>query len=280
MKILNILAIVSLLLFLSCSKKTDKVEIIIEDEIETQMLEAYKKGLKALDDGDALYAAKHFTEAEMLFPQSDWAPKSLLMAAYSYYSQDYFADAIAELDRFIKTYPQSNRLDYAYFLLATCYYEKIIDEKKDLRPLLKAKETFLFIIQEYPETDFALDAKFKLDLIDETLAGKEMYIGKYYIKKEKWIAAINRFKFVLKEYSTTIYIEEAIHRLVELHYKIGMIEESKKYASLLGYNFQSGDWYQASYKIFNEDFEYSKNKQKKKKKSNFILRKFKDLFEK
>ena len=278
MKFINILIVLSLLSFLSCTKKEEKVEIIIDDVIETQMLESYKKGLKALDEGDALYAARHFTDAELLFPQSEWAPKSLLMAAYSYYSQDYFADAIAELERFIKTYPQSNRLDYAYFLLATCYYEKIIDEKKDLEPLIKAKETFKFVIQEYPNTDFALDAKFKLDLIDETLAGKEMYIGRYYIKKEKWIAAINRFKYVVDNYNSTIYIEEALHRLVELHYKIGLIEESKKYAAVLGYNYQSGEWYEVSYQIFNKEFE-PKDNSIKPKKGNFIFKKFKNLFE-
>ena len=278
MKFINILIVLSLLSFLSCTKKEEKVEIIIDDVIETQMLESYKKGLKALDEGDALYAARHFTDAELLFPQSEWAPKSLLMAAYSYYSQDYFADAIAELERFIKTYPQSNRLDYAYFLLATCYYEKIIDEKKDLEPLIKAKETFKFVIQKYPSTDFALDAKFKLDLIDETLAGKEMYIGRYYIKKEKWIAAINRFKYVVDNYNSTIYIEEALHRLVELHYKIGLIEESKKYAAVLGYNYQSGEWYEVSYQIFNKEFE-PKDNSIKPKKGNFIFKKFKNLFE-
>tara|TARA_Y200000002_G_scaffold352111_1_gene330609 strand:+ start:119 stop:958 length:840 start_codon:yes stop_codon:yes gene_type:complete len=278
MKFINILIVLSLLSFLSCTKKEEKVEIIIDDVIETQMLESYKKGLKALDEGDALYAARHFTDAELLFPQSEWAPKSLLMAAYSYYSQDYFADAIAELERFIKTYPQSNRLDYAYFLLATCYYEKIIDEKKDLEPLIKAKETFKLVIQEYPNTDFALDAKFKLNLIDETLAGKEMYIGRYYIKKEKWIAAINRFKYVVDNYNSTIYIEEALHRLVELHYKIGLIEESKKYAAVLGYNYQSGEWYEVSYQIFNKEFE-PKDNSIKPKKGNFIFKKFKNLFE-
>ena len=278
MKFINILIVFCLLSFLSCTKKEEKVEIIIDDVIETQMLESYKKGLKALDEGDALYAARHFTDAELLFPQSEWAPKSLLMAAYSYYSQDYFADAIAELERFIKTYPQSNRLDYAYFLLATCYYEKIIDEKKDLEPLIKAKETFKLVIQEYPNTDFALDAKFKLNLIDETLAGKEMYIGRYYIKKEKWIAAINRFKYVVDNYNSTIYIEEALHRLVELHYKIGLIEESKKYAAVLGYNYQSGEWYEVSYQIFNKEFE-PKDNSIKPKKGNFIFKKFKNLFE-
>ena len=278
MKIINILTIISFLLFLSCVKKEEKVEVILDNEIETQMLDSYKKGLKALDDGDALYAARHFTDAELLFPQSDWAPKSLLMAAYSYYSQDYFADAIAELERFIKTYPKSNRLDYAYFLLATCYYEKIIDEKKDLKPLLKSKGIFQFVVREYPETDFALDAKFKLDLIDETLAAKEMYLGRHYIVKEKWIAAINRFKFVVENYERTIYIEEALHRLVEIHYRIGLENEAKKYASLLGHNYQSSDWYNVSYKIFNKEFEYV-NQEKKKKKSNFILKKFKKILE-
>ena len=147
-----------------------------------------------------------------------------------------------------------------------------------MEPLIKAKETFKFVIQEYPSTDFALDAKFKLDLIDETLAGKEMYIGRYYIKKEKWIAAINRFKYVVDNYNSTIYIEEALHRLVELHYKIGLIEESKKYAAVLGYNYQSGEWYEVSYQIFNKEFE-PKDNSIKPKKGNFIFKKFKNLFE-
>ena len=272
MKIINILILISFLLFSSCSKKEEKVEIIIDDVIETQMFESYKKGLKALEEGDALYAAKHFTDAELLFPQSEWAPKSLLMAAYSYYSQDYFADAIAELERFIKTYPQSKRLDYAYFLLATCHYEKIIDEKKDLDPLIKAKETFNLVIKEYPNTDFALDAKFKLDLIDETLAGKEMYIGKYYIKKEKWIAAINRLKVIISDYDTTIYVEEALHRLVEVYYIIGLEEESKKYAKTLGYNYQSSKWYKESYRIFNKDYKVKRIDQKNEPKKKLLDR--------
>ena len=277
MKFINILIVLSLLSFLSCTKKEEKVEIIIDDVIETQMLESYKKGLKALEEGDALYAARHFTDAELLFPQSEWAPKSLLMAAYSYYSQDYFADAIDELERFIKTYPQSKRLDYAYFLLATCYYEKIIDEKKDLEPLIKAKETFNFVIQQYPSTDFALDAKFKLDLIREILASKEMYLGNYYIEKEKWIAAINRFKNVINDYETTIYVEEALHRLVELHFKIGLNDEAKKYAQLLGYNYQSSEWYKNSYKIFNKEYKIVLPKNNSKD-SNFVIKKFKSIF--
>ena len=242
------------------------------------MIDAYKEGVEALENGDVIFAAKKFNEAEMLFPQSEWAPKSLLMAAYSYYSQNYYSDAIFELDRFIKTYPKDKRLSYAHYLLGMCYYEVIVDEKKDLRPLLKARKEFRFVIENYPESDFALDAKFKLDLIDDVLASKEIYLGRYYMKKEKWIAAINRFKEVVDYYDTTIYIDEALHRLVEIHYRIGLVDEAQKYASLLGYNYQSSKWYDASYSILNKKYK-SPIKERNKKEGNFIIRKFKSLFE-
>ena len=262
----------------SCSKEKSKVSLIKEKEINLQMIDAYKEGVKAFEEGDSLYAAKKFNEAEILFPQSEWAPKSILMAAYSYYYQDYYFDAISELERFIKKYPKHERLNYAHFLLAICYYEQIVDEKKDIGPLLSAKEQFQFVIDNYPNSDFALDSKYKLDLINEVLASKEIFLGRYYMKKEKWIGAINRFKGVVENYDTTIYVEEAIHRLVEIHYKLGLIDESKKYASLLGYNYQSGKWYEATYVIFNREYE-SPMKKMRKKKGNFIIRKFKSLFQ-
>ena len=262
----------------SCSKEENKIAMIKESDIQMQMIEAYKEGIKALKESDVLYAAKKFNEAEILFPQSIWAPKSVLMAAYSYYWQDYYHDAIFELERFIKTYPQDKRLSYAHFLLAMCYYERIVDEKKDLEPLVKSREKFLFVIENYPNTDFASDSKYKLNLINDVLASKEIYLGRYYISKEKWIAAINRFKYVLDYYDTTIYVEEAIHRLVEIYYRLGLIDESKKYASLLGYNYQSSKWYDESYRIFNKDYE-SPIEKINKKKGNFIIRKFKTLFE-
>ena len=237
------------------------------------MIGAYKEALKALNEQDVLYAAKRFNEAEILYPQSVWAPKAALMAAYSYYTQAYYGDAIYELERFISTYPYDPKMNYAHFLLGMCYYESIVDEKKDLRPLLKAQKKFEFVIKEYPDTDFALDSEFKLDLIFDILASKEMYIGKHYTKKEKWIAAINRYKVVVEKYGTTIYVEEAIHRLVEIYYKIGLVEESKKYAILLGYNYLSGDWYEQSYRVFNKN--YSNSISKIDKKGNFITRKFK-----
>ena len=278
-KIFKIPLFLIFLILSSCGGKKEETLVIKETNLELQMIALYKEGMNSLvNEGDVLYAAKKFNEAELIFPQSEWAPKSALMAAYSYYSQDYFADAIFELERFIKVYPNHPNTLYAHFLLAMCYYESIVDEKKDLEPLLKAKTKFTFIINNYPETDFALDAKFKIDLINEYLASKEMYIGRHYMKKEKWIPAINRFKNVINNYDTTIYTQEALHRLVEIHYKIGLIDEAKKYANTLGYNYLSSDWYKKSYKVFNTKYK-SEAKIVKKKKGNFIIKKFKSLFE-
>ena len=241
------------------------------------MSEAYLEGLKALEEGDVLFAAKNFNIVENIYPQSIWAPRSVLMAAYSYYIQDYYGDAIFELNRFIKNYPENENSAYAYFLLATCYYELIVDEKKDLSSIIKSKEYYNFIIETYPNTDFALDSKFKLLLINNILASKEIYIGKYYLSKKKWIPAMNRFKNVIEDYDETDYVQEAIHRLVEINYILGLDVEAKKYASLLGYNYQSSEWYKESYKVFNKDYVNPVSKIKKEK-GNKIIRKFKELF--
>ena len=265
----------------SCSKEKIKQSVIYEKNLNDQVMEAYKKGISSLEEGDVLFAAKKFNEAEMLFPQSKWAPKSALMAAYSYYSQDYYEDCIAELVRFIKIYPYSKNLDYAYYLMAVSYYEQIVDEKKDLKSILDAKRYFSYLIKNYPNTEYAQDSEFKLDLINDVLASKEMYIGRFYFEKKKWIPAINRFRKVIDEYDTTIYAEEALHRLVEVYYKIGLIDEAEKYANMLGYNYQSSKWYEQSYSVFNK--KYKKNKMKKikkdKRKNIFNLKKFKSLFE-
>ena len=269
----NIVLSLIILILISCSKD-QKVSIVKEKNIETQMIEAFKEGYQELENGDVLFAAKKFNEAELLYPQSKWAPRAALMAAYSYYSQDYYYDAEYELNRFLKVYPNEKNVPYAHYLLGMVYYEKIVDEKKDLGPLVMAEEKFQFIEKNYPNTDFALDATYKLNLIQDYLASKEMYIGVYYINKKKWIAAINRFKNVVEKYDETSFIDEALHRLVELHYKLGLIEESKKYASLLGYNYQSSEWYSKSYKIFNENY---KSKLEIKKEKEGIFQKFKKL---
>ena len=276
----TILFFATVFFLFSCGKNDIQKSVIKEKNLNMQVLEAYNEGMTSLNEGDVLYAAKKFNEAEMLFPQSEWAPKSALMAAYSYYVQDYYGDAILELERFIKLYSKYKNLDYAYYLLAICYYEQIIDETKDAKSIFEAKKYFSIVIEDFPNTDYAMDSKFKLDLISDTLAAKEMYLGRYYIDREKWIPAINRFQTVINEYDTTIYAEEAMHRLVEIYYTIGLLDESKKYASLLGYNYQSSMWYEKTYKIFNKKYELNKiNKKKKNKKQNIIIKKFKSLFE-
>ena len=277
MNFLKILIIFFLVPFFltNCAKK-EKTSLVVEEDVELQMIRAFREGYEEFKLGDSLFAAKKFNEAELLFPQSSWAPKAALMAAYVYYADDYYFDAQFELDRFIKTYPKNPNLDYAHFLLAMCYYEQIVDEKKDLGPLLQAQEKFNFVIKNYPDSDYALDAEYKLDLIQDYLASKEMYIALHYFKKKKWIASINRYKTVVKQYEKTIYVEEALHRLVELYYTIGLESESQKYASLLGYNYQSSKWYEKSYKIFNQQYE-TKIELKKEKKG--MLKKFKKLFD-
>ena len=281
MKIKNLLLFcIFVFLCFSCSKKeTIKSSVIKEKSIELQILEAYKDGLKELDSGDALYAAKKFNEVETLFPQSEWAPKSTLMAAYSYYSQQYYFDTKEELKIFIKKYPTHENIDYAYYLMGIVYYEQIVDEKKDLKSIVLAKETLEYVVKTFPDTDYALDAKFKLELIDDILASKEMYLGRYYFSRKKWIPAINRFRSIIDNYETTMYSEEALHRLVETYYILGLQGEAEKYAYLLGYNYQSSDWYKKSYSVFDKMYEKNlKKKKKNDKKENIIKRTFKSLF--
>lgn len=275
----NFILFVILIFFsFACTKEVSKDIEIKEKNIELQVMEAYNEGLKELEAGDVLYAAKKFNEVEIMFPQSKWAAKSTLMAAYAYYSQDYYYDTIEELKIFLRKYPKHEDIDYANYMMALAYYEQIVDEKKDLNSILLSKEKFKFVINEFPETDYALDAKFKLDLINDILASKEMYLGRYYFDKRKWIPAINRFRKVVDEYSRTIYIEEALHRLVEVYYTLGLVDEAEKYANLLGYNYQSSEWYKKSYSVFNKL--YANNKLKNDdKKENLIKRKFKSLFE-
>jgi len=274
------ITLITLTIFLTSCSKEKKITVINETDINLQMISLYEEGYQELLNGDTLYAANKFREAELIFPQSEWAPMASLMSAYAYYSDDYYFEAIDQIKDYMRKYPNHINNDYAHFILAMCYYENIVDEKRDLDPLLNSKKEFELIIREYPDTDFALDAKFKIELIKDRLAGKEMFIGRHYLKSKKWIPALNRFKNVLENYETTVYVEEALFRLVETNYKIGLVEESKKYANLLGYNYGSSEWYKASYKIFNQDYKYDekqlkKNKQKDKKK---ILSRFKAKF--
>ena len=276
LKIKIILILITFIFLFSCSKQSEEIKLIKEQSQNEEMISAYKEGMNFLDRGDYFAASKKFLEVEVLLPQSQWAPKSVLMASYSYYLQDYYSLAIENLKRYFKTYPKDKNIAYAHYLLAMCYYETIEGEKKDLAPLILSKNELLFIIENYPDTDYAYDARFKIDLINDIMAAKEVYIGRHYIKKKKWIPALNRFKNVLDNYETTDHVEEAIHRLVEIYYILGMEEESLKYASLLGYNYNSGEWYKETYKIFNKEYKVSIPKNKKEKSK--ILSKIKSLF--
>ena len=278
MKEVKYLLIIFVLFLNSCATETkEEISTIKEISQDLEIISAYKEAYTSLENGDPYFAAKKFLEAELLFPQSEWASRSALMASYSFYMQNYYAESLANLQRYLKTYPQDKELAYAHYLIAMCYYETIEDEKRDAAPLLKAKEKFTFVVKNYPDTDFAIDSKFKLGLIEDILASKEMYLGRHYLKKGRWVASINRFKTVVEEYDETVFIEEALHRLVEINFKLGLLEESQKYANLLGYNYQSSDWYKKSYKVFNKNYETDTKKPIKKDKEGVIDR-FKKLF--
>ena len=274
---LKFILIISIALISACKNNDEKISIIEERDLDLQMIDAYNEGLNLLDDNYPLKAAEKFNEAELLYPQSLWAARSSLMSAYSFYYGSYYVDAIEELNRFKEIYPNHERIVYAYYLMGMCHYEQIADEKKDLGSIVDAQQNFKYVLENYPDSDFALDSQFKLELIQQILASKEMYLARYYIEKEKWIPAINRYKNVLDKFETTIYVEEALHRLVEIHYKIGLIDESKKYAALLGYNYQSSEWYRESYKVFNKDYEKIIKKRKKQKNKASTLERIKSL---
>ena len=260
----------------SCAKK-EVSSITSESTEEEKAIEIYYDAVNALNTGDAFYAGKKFREVENLMPQSEWASKASLMASYADYSRNSYAASIFSLQRHIKNYPADKNLAYAHYLIAMCYYEQILDEKKDIQPLLNAKKKFEFIMKNYPKTDYATDALFKIDLIIDQLAAKEMSIVRFYMKTEKWIPALNRLKIVVDKYDQTVFIEEALHRLVEVYYRLGLIEEAKNAAIVLGYNYNSSEWYERSYKIFNK--KYKTKKTKKKEKKGLIRRKIKSLFE-
>ena len=274
----TIVLILSAFLLFSCSKFKKNKEVIYDAEKDEEMaILIYDEALKALKEGDAFYARKKFKEVESLLPQPRWAAKASILAAYADYTRNSYADSVFALERHITSYPVDKYIPYAHYLIAICYYEQILDEKKDLEPLLQAKKKFEFILLNYPDTDYAVDARFKIDLIIDQLAAKEMSIARYYIKTEKWIPAINRLKTVVEKYETTVFIEEALHRLVEVYYKIGLVDEAKKVAIILGYNYQSSEWYERTYKVFNS--KYKAKKAKKKKEMGLIRRKIKSLFE-
>ena len=280
---MRILLIIILLIFLSSctspfgkkekTKINEKISQKNEIDITNQKaITVYQEALKSLEEGQLFYASKKFSEAEALLPQTEWAAKSALMSSYCLYAINFYDEAISNLERFIKMYPADKNLPYAHYLIAISYYEQILDEKKDIDPLLLSKEKIEFFIKKYPNTDYSIDLKFKLDLIINQLAAKEMSIARYYIENEKWIAAINRLKVIVEDYERTIFIDEALHRLVEIYYKIGLEEEANAAAVLLGYNYNSSEWYEKSYKVLNKDYRIKKIEKANKEEEGLVKR--------
>ena len=202
------------------------------------------------------------------------------MASFSLYGINFYTEAEKNLKRYLKTYPGDKNVIYAQYLLAIIYFEQIADEKKDLKPIIKSKDQIDFFLKNYPNTEYALDLKFKKDLLINQLAAKELYIAKFYISVQKWIPAISRLKRIIEDYETTIFVEEAIHRLVEINYYLGLEDEAKKYAALLGYNYNSSEWYEQSYKILNKNYEkdVSLITKKNKKDKKIFIEKIKEIF--
>lgn len=261
MRIKLILAIILILIISSCSKK----EVLYEPSNKLDPYLVYKEGLEAFQQNDFFYANKKFSEAEINFDKPELAAKAAIMSSFSLYGINFYKEAEESLLRFIETYPADKNIIYANYLLAIIYFEQIVDEKKDLGPLLKAEKKINEFIKLYPNTDYAIDLKFKNDLIQNQLAAKELFIAKYYISVKKWVPAINRLKNIVKNYDSTIFIEETLHRLVEIHYHLGLEAEAKKYTKILGYNYNSSEWYEQSYKILNKDYTVKEKKVFEKK---------------
>ena len=249
-----------LFILLSCSKKE---ELSIKPPDADKAYEIYEEGLTSMKKGDFFYAAKKFSEAEKILPVIEQSAKASLMTGFCYYSINFYDEAISSLENFLKKYPADKNQAYANYLIVLSYYEQILDEEKDIGPLIKSREMINLYIKKYPDTDYSLDLKFKLALIKNQLAAKEIYVAKYYIKTQKWIPAINRLKNVIENYDETIFVEEALHRLVEIYYNLGLIDEAKKYAKILGYNYNSSKWFEQSYKVLNKDYKISKAPERK-----------------
>ena len=250
-----------ILLLVSCSKKEPEINIPADQD---KSFEIYKEAVEAMNRGDYFYASKKFSEAEPIMPKIEFSAKASLMSSYCLYLINFYPEATANLERFINQYPADKKVAYAHYLIAIVLYEQILDEKKDINPLIQSKEKIEFFLKNFPDTEYALDLKFKMDLINNQLAAKEMYVAKYYIATQKWIPAINRLKIIVEDFSETVFIEEALHRLVEVYYTVGLENEAKAAAAILGYNYNSSEWYAQSYKVLNKTYRIPKKSDIKK----------------
>lgn len=253
---------------ISCSNISKKT-IIKKNFPDAQAI--YQEALEKLDDGNLNESIELLEFLEKNYSYSYLVNKSLLMRAYIYYESSRYLNALQILKKFKERYPGSENIIYVEYLMAMCFFDQINIPSLSQQNSILALSQLESLILKYPKSGYAADAKYKIDLIKEQLAGKEMYLARYYMKKEKWIPAIYRLNNVVQNYQTTIFIDEALHRLVEINYKIGNINDAKKYASILGHNYNESEWYNKSYKIIEpKNFNLEKNKNKKNFKDKII----------
>lgn len=235
-----------------------------DDYVEKPIATLYDEAMAKMNEKDFKGAAKSFEAVEQQHPYSTWAVKAQLMSAYAYYQASRFDDAIVAADRFIDLYPANADVPYAYYLRALCYYEQISDVARDQKMTLLAREALQEVVKRFPESEYARDARLKIDLTTDHLAGKEMEIGRYYLTRGDWLAAINRFQAVAEGYQTTAHVPEALYRLVETYTRIGLTDEAKKSAAVLGHNYPGSDWYVMAYRIVNPGADAPEPKPEKK----------------
>ena len=266
--LIRIIFLIAPIILFSCSKNEKKYEP--KPKVDPYVL--YEEAYVAFEQGDYFFLLKKFSEAELNFDIVEYAAKSSIMSSYCFYGINLYSDAIESIDRYLKKYPADNNVIYAHYLIALINFEQITDEKKDSEPIIKAKNKIDFFLKKFPNNDYAIDLQFKKDLIINQLAAKELYVAKYYISVQKWIPAINRLKKIVENYDQTIFIEEALHRLVEIYYYIGLEDKAEKYANILGYNYNSSEWFKQSYKVLNRDYQIIEKKTTNKKNDNLLKR--------
>ena len=265
MRIRLIFYIIFALFLLSCSKDKD----IYTPTVKLDPYKIYKEGLDSFNKNQFFFASKKFSEAEINFISPSAAAKSAIMNSFSLYAINFYDEAEESLNRYLKVYPADKYKIYAHYLLAIISYEQIGEEKHDLKPLLDAKKKIDYFLAEYPNSEYAIDLNLKKDLVTNQFAARELYIAKYYIKVQKWVPAINRLKIIITDYGRTVFIEEALHRLVEIHYHLGLEDEANSFAAILGYNYNSSEWFKQSYKILNKNYNFKKQEKSQKDKTLF-----------
>lgn len=265
------LLLISLFIFLlsGCSKEPAYKPVEIKDPFIL-----YEEGYELFSKNNFFNANKKFSEAELNFEDINFAAKSAIMSCFSLYGINFYDEALSNIDRFLKTYPADKNVMYAEYLKAIIFFEQIGNEKKDTKPLVEANNYINSFLKKYPDSEYSIDLNFKKKLIESQLAAKELFVAKYYISIQKWIPAINRLKVIVSKYDETVFIEEALFRLVEIYYYLGLEDKAKNYARILGYNYNSSKWFEQSYKILNKSYVIKEiNKKKSKQEKDNLIKK-------